>query len=82
MFSTVYTRASQINPIHTTPLFPSKIDFNINPHTYVYVFLLVSFFSLDFHTQIPYSPRSHAYYMLYSSHPPYHSIYFSEEYTL
>jgi hypothetical protein len=34
---------SQINPVHTTPCYLSKIYFNIISTTYILVFLVVSF---------------------------------------
>jgi hypothetical protein len=45
---------SQMNPVHTTPSYLSKINFNIIHPTYVLVFLVISFL-LAFPRKIPYS---------------------------
>jgi hypothetical protein len=68
---------SQINPVHISPYYLSKIHFNINVPTNVMIFLMVSFL-LGFSpisSMHSYSP--HSCYMPCLSHPPWliHSNY-------
>jgi hypothetical protein len=59
----------QINPLHTTPSYLSKIHYNIYSPTYVLVFLVVSFLLTFPPVYYPHS-SSHSCYMPCPPHPP------------